>query len=108
MLVTVPETTALGGTTVKSAVGSGKTVKLGLYGEEIITFSEYAYSYADADIKALIGRTLTLDSGLTATVIGMAVTDGEVLLGDEVTVKLLEIDQQGRLNLSIKDAKADK
>ncbi len=29
-------------------------------------------------------------------------------VGDEVTVKLLEIDQQGRLNLSIKDAKADK
>ena len=26
-------------------------------------------------------------------------------VGDEVTVKLLEIDQQGRLNLSIKDAK---
>ena len=88
LLVTVPETTALGGTTVKSAVGSGKTVKLGLYGEEIITFSEYAYSYADADIKALVGRTLTLDSGLTATVMGMAVTNGEVLLGDEVTVTI--------------------
>lgn len=28
-------------------------------------------------------------------------------IGDEVTVKLLEIDQQGRLNLSIKDAKKD-
>jgi len=28
-------------------------------------------------------------------------------VGDEVTVKLLEIDQQGRLNLSIKDAKKD-
>ncbi|MCI1960057.1 MAG: S1 RNA-binding domain-containing protein, partial [Clostridia bacterium] len=28
-------------------------------------------------------------------------------VGDEVKVKLLEIDQQGRLNLSIKDAKKD-
>ena len=88
LLVSVPETTVLGGTTIKASVGSSKNVKIGLYGEQIISFSEYDYSFAEADIKALIGRTLTLSTGLAAAVDGTAVTDGRVLLGNEVTVSV--------------------
>lgn len=86
LLVTVPETQSLGSTTIKSSVGSGKTVHLGLYGEEKITFANWAYTTDSSDIKAVIGRKLTLADGLTATVNGVAVSDGEVLLGDTVTL----------------------
>lgn len=87
LLVSVSEELTIGSTTIKAAVGKGDA-KIGLYGEEVITFGDWNYSFDAAVIKALIGRTVTFADGMTATVGGKPVTNGEVLLGDKVDVTI--------------------
>lgn len=87
LLVSVSEELTIGSTTIKAAVGKGDA-KIGLYGEEVITFGDWNYSFDTAVIKALIGRTVTFADGMTATVGGKPVTNGEVLLGDKVDVTI--------------------
>lgn len=87
LLVSVSENMQIGGTTIKSAIGSGKAVKLGLYGEARITFTEWRYTLKVEDVKRLIGKTITAN-GMTVTANGAPITDGNVLLGDEVTVSI--------------------
>lgn len=87
LLVSVSEELTLGSTTIKAAVGKGD-VKIGLYGEEVITFGDWNYSFDAAVIKALIGRTVTFADGMTATAGGKPVTNGEVLLGDQIDVTI--------------------
>lgn len=87
LLVSVSEELTIGSTTIKAAVGKGDA-KIGLYGEEVITFGDWNYSFDAAVIKALIGRTVTFADGMTATVDGKPITNGEVLLGDKVDVTI--------------------
>ena len=90
LILTLPETTLLKGVTIKSAVGEGER-KLGLYGEQVITFADWSYSFDTSAIGALIGKTLTAQSeGITLTVNGQPFAVGEknVLLGDTVTVSI--------------------
>lgn len=87
LLVSVSEELTIGSTTIKAAVGKGDA-KIGLYGEEVITFGDWNYSFDAAVIKALIGRTVTFADGMTATAGGKPITNGEVLLGDKVDVTI--------------------
>lgn len=87
LLVSVSEELTIGSTTIKAAVGKGDA-KIGLYGEEVITFGDWNYSFDAAVIKALIGRTVTFADGMTATAGGKPITNGEVLLGDKVEVTI--------------------
>lgn len=88
LLVSVSEDLAIGSTTIKASVGTSDSKKIGLYGEQIISFKDWTYSFETSDIKAIIGCTVTLADGMTATVDGQTVTNGEVLLGDTVEISI--------------------
>lgn len=103
LLVSVSENHVIGGTTIKSSIGSGNVMKFGLYGEAHIMFADWNYSLDESKIQKLIGRTITAN-GMIVTANGESVIDGKVLLGDKITVSI-DVPQSRVYNILV-DGKA--
>lgn len=88
-------------TLVLSLTGSDATVidneiktdnlQVGVYAEFEVTYAEWGYSTDGDEISALVGRKITA-ADMTVTVNGEFVTDGNVMLGDRVTVSMMVTD----------------
>ena len=62
--------------------------KVGLCASHDVTFTDWGYSTDANTLSGLIGATVTADTGITLKVGEKTITDGNVLLGDEVTVSI--------------------
>lgn len=64
-------------------------LQFGLYFDQDVAASDWGYSTKREDVEDVIGATLSLASGITATVNGQPYTDGnKVLLGDEIELSM--------------------
>ena len=81
-------------------LGAGN-VKLGLYCNQEVVFTDWGYTAERTAVEDLIGATLTLEDGITATVNGQPFVSGnKVLLGDEVALsKTLSTGESGKFAL---------
>ncbi len=92
LLVSLPETATVEGgtTTVQEAIGVDGNKEIGFFSEHQIRIVDWNFSTESTELANLLARTVNTDkaTGVTLTVDGKPVTDGKVMLGDTVTVKL--------------------
>ncbi|MDE6373485.1 MAG: carboxypeptidase-like regulatory domain-containing protein, partial [Clostridia bacterium] len=81
-----------------SEISAGDNVRVGLFSERQITFTDWSYTEGREVAQSFIGKELTVDAEMDVKVNGesVTVTQGKiaVLLGDEITVSITP--QQGQ------------
>lgn len=75
-----------------SELSVGDNVRVGLFNERKVTFTDWNYTEGRDVAQSYIGKELTVDSGMEIKVNGVTVTPAgdkvNVLLGDEITVSI--------------------
>ncbi|MDE5897529.1 MAG: hypothetical protein K2H43_06930, partial [Clostridia bacterium] len=75
-----------------SEISAGDNVRVGLFNERKVTFTDWNYTEGREAAQSLIGKEITVVSGMEVKVNGESVTATEgkvkVLLGDEITVSV--------------------
>ncbi len=75
-----------------SEISAGDNVRVGLFNERKVTFTDWSYTEGRDVAQSYIGKELTVESGMAVKVNGVSVTPAgdkvNVLLGDEITVSV--------------------